>query len=310
MGDAFHAHDAQKMASFLSDDAVVYSYSSEEGHSKSDMVTGLTGFFAAFSDADMAPLRVWIKGNVAVVDSLWAGSMTGDFMGEKASHKPVGGQMAQVFWFTDDGLIKEMHRYSDGAGLMAQVKGAKGAPPVPKLPTNPPEVHVAKGTPDEDKLADLGKAADTNFGKHEVKDVMDTVADDADFWMNITGLPATKGKKDMTKELASWFKAIPDQTWTNTNSWGIDGFAITEDVVAGTQKGPLGPVKASNKPVAAWHWLHIYQPTADGKLQHGWAYANMVELLKETGAIKKPADKPAEGGGAKSGDKGEKPKSK
>jgi hypothetical protein len=275
----------------LSDDAVVYSYSSEEGHAKSDMVTGLTGFFAAFSDAEMAPLRVWIKGNVAVVDSLWAGSMTGDFMGEKASHKPVGGQMAQVFWFTDDGLIKEMHRYSDGAGLMAQVKGSKGAPPVPKL-------------------ADLGKAVDATFGKHEVKGVMETVADDADYWMNITGLPATKGKKDMTKELTSWFKAIPDQTWTTANSWGIDGFIITEDVVAGTQKGPLGPVKASNKPVAEWHWLHIYQPTADGKLQHGWAYANMVELLKQTGAIKKPADKAAEGGGAKTGDKGEKPKSK
>ena len=32
--------------------------------------------------------------------------------------------------------------------------------------------------------------------------------------------------------------------------------------------------------------LDVMQPTADGKLQHGWGYTNMVEMLTQTGVIK------------------------
>jgi hypothetical protein len=173
------------------------------------------------------------------------------------------------------------------------MKQQKGAPPVPTLASNPPEIHQAKNTPDEDKLAEMAKAVDATMSKDDAKAVTDGMADDADFWMNITGLPATKGKKDLAKELTAFYKAIPDQKWTTTNAWGIDGFAIVEHTVSGTQKGPIGPNKATNKPVANWHWADIVQPTADGKLQHGWAYANMVELLMQTGAMKKPAEKDA-----------------
>jgi hypothetical protein len=241
----------------------------------------------------MTAQRVWLKGNIAIVESSWTGTMAGDFMGIKATNKPVGQPQLQIFTFNDDGMVKHMTRYADGAGLMAQMKQAKGAPPVPTLQSNPPEIHQAKGTPDEDKLAAMAKGIDDVMSKDDPKAVTDGLADDADFWMNITGLPATKGKKDLTKELTAFFKAIPDQKWTTTNAWGIDGFAIVEHTVSGTQKGPIGPNKASNKPVANWHWVDIVQPTADGKLQHGWAYANMVELLMQTGAMKKPGEKDA-----------------
>ncbi len=306
LNDAFSAHDAQKLMSFLTDDATISGYGDGEARPKGEAVARMAGFFTTFSDAKMAPTRVWLKGNVAVVEGAWTATMTGDFMGAKATNKPAGEMFVQVFTFNDDGLVKQMNRYADGHGLMAQVKQEKGAPPVPTLPTNPPEMHQAKGTPDEDKLADLGKMIDATMSKDDPKAAADGLADDSDFWMNITGLPAIKGKKDVAKELTAWFKAIPDQKWTTTNSWGIDGFAIVEHTVSGTQKGALGPIKASNKPVTNWHWLEIVQPTADGKLQHGWAYGNMVELLMQTGALKKPgSDKPdtaaappAKGGGA------------
>ena len=197
-------------------------------------------------------------------------------------------------WFNDDGLVKEMHEYGDDAGLMAQMSGKKGAPPVPALPTNMPELHVAKGTPDEDKLADWGKGVDETFSKDDAKAVVAGTADDGDYWINFTGAPAIKGKKDLGKDLDGFFKAFPDQKWTTVNAWGIDGFAIVEHTMTGTQKGRLGPLPASNKEVKDWHWLDIMQPTADGKLQHGWGYANLVEVLQQTGALKAPGgDKPA-----------------
>ncbi len=296
IGDAFNAHDAKKLASYYSEDCVVQSYGTpdREGHGRDDVAKAAQLTADTFSDAKVAVTRVWTKGNVAVTEVVWAGTMTGDTPAMKASKKAVGQTRLHVLWFNDDGLVKEQHEYGDGAGLMAQMKGAKAAPPVPTVPASVPEMHVSKGAPDEDKLADGGKKMDETFSKDDVKAVVATAADDADYWVNISGGPASKGKKDLTKDLSNWFKAFPDQKWTTTNSWGIDGFEIVEHTMSGTQKGPMGPLPASNKPVTNWHWVDVIQPTADGKMQHGWGFTNLVEMMSQTGAIKPPpAEKPA-----------------
>jgi ketosteroid isomerase-like protein len=291
VGDAFNAHDAKKVASYYAEDIVVQAYGmpEREGHGRDDVAKATQWVLDLSNDAKSAVTRVWTKGNVAVLEIAWAGTATGDYQGIKASKKPVGQTRVHVVWFNDDGLIKEQHEYGDTVGFIAQLKGAKGAPPAPIVPTSPPEMHAAKGSPEEDKLADWGKSTDEVFSKDDVKAVQ--IADDADYWMNF-GKPATKGKAEMTKELTGWFKAFPDQKWTTTNAWGIDGYAIVEHTVTGTQKGPLGPVPASNKQVMNWHWVDIMQPSADGKLQHGWGFANLAEALLQTGAMKVPTEKP------------------
>lgn len=288
INDAFNAHDAKKMAAYYTDDCAATAYGEPEAHGRDDMAKGMDALFTTFSDAKSAVARSWAKGNIVVSEIAWTGTMTGDFMGMKASKKPVGQLRLHVMWFNDDGLVKEMHEYGDDAGLMAQMSGKKGAPAVPVLPTNPGEVHIAKGTPEEDKLADWVKGMDDTFSKDDPKAVAAGSADDADYWINISGGPATKGKKDMAKELDAFFKAFPDQKWTTVNAWGIDGYGIIEHTMDGTQKGRLGPLAASNKPVKSWHWVDIIQPTADGKVQHGWGYANLVEMMAQTGALKGP----------------------
>jgi ketosteroid isomerase-like protein len=305
---SFNAHDAKKMMSYFADDCVTQSYGMmSSGHGRDVATKDLQAFFEMSSDVKSAATRVWTKGNVAVVEYAWAGTMTGDFMGMKASKKPLGALRLHILWFNDDGLVKESHEYGDDATVMAQMKGAKGAPPVPVLPTNAPEVHVAKSTPDEDKLADWAKAAtDDAFNKDDVKAALAVTADDADYWTNVSGGPATKGKKDLTKEFTVWLKAFPDQKWASTNAWGIDGYGIVEHAMSGTQKGPLGPLPASNKPVAGWHFVDIVQPSPDQKILHGWAFANMTELMAQTGALKAPGGEKAPAAAKEKGEKGEK----
>ncbi len=293
LDDAFSARDAKALAGSFAEDCSAIAYGAPPAHGREEITKGLQGLFDAVGDAKSATTRLWIKGNVGIAEIAWAGTMTGDFLGMKASKKPVGQMRLHVMWFNDDGLIKEMHEYGDDVGLLAQMGGKKGAPPVPVLPTNPAEVHVAKDTPEEDKLADWAKGLDDSFSKDDAKSVMAMMADDGDAWLNFSGMPATRGKKDLAKELAGWFKAFPDQKWTATNVWGIDGYAIDEHTMSGTQKGPLGPLPASNKPVASWHWIDILQPSAEGKAQHDWGYANLVELTQQTGALKQPGEKPA-----------------
>ena len=292
MHEAFNAHDAAKMASVVVDDVADYDYGSGEIHSKSEFQAGMAQLFAAFGDMKYATNRVWKKGNVVITELTWTGTMTGDLMGMKATQKPVGQMRLHVYWFNDDGLVKEVHEYADDAGLMAQIQGKKGAPPVPVLPTNEPEVHIAAGNPEQDKLADWAKSTDDAFNKDDVKPAVAQMADDGDYWLSVMAGPAIKGKKDLTKAFTEFFHQFPDQKWSQTNAWGIDGFGIVEHTMAGTFKGSAGPVHATGKKVTAWHNIDIMQPTADGKIQHGWGYANALEMLAQADALPKHAAPP------------------
>ena len=133
-----------------------------------------------------------------------------------------------------------MHEYADGARMMAQMQGKKGAPPVPVLPTNPPEFHMAKDGDDGAALVSFAKGVDGAFDKDDAEAVGAIMTDDADYWLNFTGMPASHGKKQLVKELDGFFHAFPDQKWTETNVWGIDGFALVEHCSMATtlQEGP------------------------------------------------------------------------
>ena len=297
IGEAFNAHDAKKLASYHTEDCLVAGYGEPDAHGREEIEQRLQGFFDAFSDVRSAPLRFWVKGNAVVQEIAWSGTMTGDMkagpMSIKASKKPAGGLRVHVAWFNDDGLVKEVHHYADNAGLLAQMQGKPGAPPVPTLPTNSPESHFSKGNPDEDKLVDWAKGATDTYNMDDAKAAAATMGDDGDYFVNISNKPAFKGQKETAKEWDNWFKTFPDQKWTASNIWGIDGFAIAESTMTGTQKGKLGPLPPSNKRFSNWHWITIVQPNADGKIQHAWAYANLVEMMMQTGAIKPPGEKAA-----------------
>src|SRR6266851_4032316 len=96
-----------------------------------------------------------------------------EFMGVKASNKPVGVKGATVVTITPDGLAKTDHRYVDMPTLMAQI-GASKAParPVAAMPTGDPEWHVAKGTPEEDKQAAVAKGIYSAFEKKAEADFL------------------------------------------------------------------------------------------------------------------------------------------
>jgi hypothetical protein len=304
MQDAFNAHDPKKVASYCTEDCVVVEYGQLESHGRDEVATRIQGLFDAVGDARCAALRTWLGGSggsrdsngsnehVVVSEIAWAGTMTGDFKGIKATNKPVGQVSARVLWFGEDGLLKAMHVYADGAGLMAQMAGTKGAPPVPLLPTNSPEIHVSQGSPEGDNLVDWAKGTDATMSKDDPETALGQFADDGDCWVNFSGTTATRGKKENEKALARFFKAFPDQKWTSVNAWDIAGFAILEHTMSGTQKGPIATHHGTGKPVTDWHWLDILQPSAEGKIQHGWGYANLVELMKQTGDSK-PEDRAA-----------------
>ncbi|MGH7440106.1 MAG: ester cyclase [Polyangiaceae bacterium] len=307
--DAFNAHDADKVAEQYTPDCVVETYTGPALHGRSEVADDARRTFAGFGDAKTAPLRGWVKDHVVVSEVAWTGTQSGEYLGIKPGGKPVGLVALRVLHLTDDGHVAEAHEYADAAGLVAQMAGKRWAPPPPILPVNDLALHVAKDSPDEDKLAAWAKGLDDVYATENAKNVAATVSDGADYWTNFGG-PAVKGKRAIEKSLTAWFKAFPDQKWESKEAWGVDGFAIVEHTMTGTQKGAL-PVgagamadglvpyaayaahaahRASNKPVTGWRRVDILQPAAEGTVLHGWGFTNVMEMLQQTGAIKAPAD--------------------
>ncbi|MEO8797656.1 MAG: ester cyclase [Polyangiaceae bacterium] len=302
--DAMNARDAAKYTAVYTDDVQYNVAGMPSTTGKADLTKGTQAFFDQFKDLKFWITRTWTKNDMVVSEWGWSGTDTGGMMGMKPTEKPAGSLGVTVAWFTPDGLIKKEDRYSDFGTVAAQLGMAKmKAKPVP-TPTSSIEAHVAKGTPDEAKLNDWAKGMFTAMDSKKETDWLATMDDNADFWDSAaTKAAPMKGKADAKKFFGMWTKAFPDAQTTILTSTPVEDFVIVETETKGTQKGALGPIAASKKPVDL-HAVAIYQ-VKDGKMVHGWTYSNGMELMTQIGAIKAPGA--AKEAGAKPADKGTKP---
>ena len=233
----------------VTDDVAVYDYGAGETHGKGDFQNGMAQLFSSFSDAKTATNRVWIKGNVVIAEVAWAGTMTGDVMGMKATQKPVGQMRVHIYWFNDDGLVKEVHEYARRRRAHGADAGQEGrAAPCPCSPTNPPEMHIAKGDAEADKPRDWAKSTDDAFNKDDAKAV---AADDGGrrgLLAQLHGAARDEGQEGPDEGARGLVPSrSPTRSGPTTNAWGIDGFGIVEHTMTGTFKGPFGPVRADGQ---------------------------------------------------------------
>jgi uncharacterized protein (TIGR02246 family) len=275
--EAFNAHDAQKFAATYAADAVSVDIGMPDMHGRDEIAKSIAPLFEASSDLKGGAARLWAKGNNLVVDWVTAGTMTGDFMGMKASKKPFGRHELVFVTLSDDGLMTQTRIYGDGLGMMAQMKGAKEAPEVPSVPATT-EMHWAKNSPEEDKLVDWMKAANETFNKDDAKALASLVAPEGDVTFYFMGGKVVKGPKDLEKFHTDFLKALPKAQFASSNIWAADGFVVTERTVTGVMKGKFGPMPPTNKEITI-HEAAVMQATADGKMSHVWAYGNMGELM-------------------------------
>lgn len=281
--------DAKAYAANFAADGVDVIAGMPEMKGRDAIQAGQQMFVDGFPDMKMGMSRVFQKGNVAIVEWVVTGTQSKDFMGVKASNKPVGISGVSVEWFNDDGLVKETHEYFDLGTVMAQIGGSKQKARAPMaLPTST-ETHVAKGTPEEDKNLEAIK---TTYAAMDTKKEADFlgVMDDAIEYDDMTQPASMKGKAEAKKFFGMWTKAFPDQKNTVVNGWGFDEYVVSEFNTKGTHKGPIGPIKATNKPVDL-HGVDVFK-VSNGKLTRGWTYANGAELMTEIGMMPKMGDAP------------------
>jgi hypothetical protein len=264
--DAYDKHDADAFAAYFAENATVDVYGSPEGHGRGDVKKSVQAQLAAFPDDRATLLRTFQKRNVAIVELVVSGTMRGDFLGVKASNKPVGDRRLVVARFGDDGLVTQWHEYVDVPGRLAQMKGASGAPPLPAaVASGPAEAHVAKGSPEEDRLVTWGKAMNDAMNKGDAKALLATYfAPDASATFYTLGGKELGGKA-LTSFDADFYRRAPKAKFEIVEAWGIDGYLVVERVV--TTQAPM-------------HVAEVIQPAPGGgdpKIRHVWAYGNPAE---------------------------------
>ncbi len=291
IGVAMNAHDAKKLASFYTENAVIKFAGMPDLVGREAIAAMWQRNFDFASGSKGAASRVFVKGDVVVVEFAWAGTHTGEMMGIKATEKPVGATGVDVMWFSPDGLVKEQHTYTDMGTIMSQigVSKAKGRP-VPTLNAGAPAMIFSMNTPDEAKNVEVSTKMLASFEKKNEADFLATQTDDV-AWDDLTMPEAVKGKAATKKFFGDVSKGFPDVKVTPANSWAFGDFVITENVVTGTHKGAFMGIQPTKKAVTL-HTVDIVQ-VKDGKMVKGTTYGNGGEMMMQLGLLPMPGAKPA-----------------
>jgi predicted ester cyclase len=294
LAEAFNAHDAKKFAALYTDDASLsvpgYPVQNGEFKGRAEIEKSAQVWFDGFKDLKFWFSRVWVKGETAAFEWGWSGTHSGEFLGLKPTEKQAGLVGLSVVTFDQEGHVKKESRYYDGVTIMTQLGAAKGkARPVP-TPVASPEVVVAKGTPEEDKNVEVEKALTAAFESKKEADFLGPLAEDIEY-NDMTSPEPSKGKAEGKKFFGMFTKAFPDAKHTAGVMFGAGDFVVHESSMAGTHKGPLGPIAATKKPVTT-HNVDVLQ-FKDGKVAKGWSFSNSAELLMQLGVLKAPGAAPA-----------------
>jgi steroid delta-isomerase-like uncharacterized protein len=286
MTEATNAHDSKKLASFYNESAVVKIAGAPADATGRDAIAqSWQKLFDAFPDFKTSASRVWVKGEVVVVEWAFNGTHQGDLWGIKGTEKKVGSHGIDVLWFTPEGQVKEHHIYYDGGTILSQIGVSKQkARPIPAIPSSP-QVFMSKGEPDEAKNVEVAKAMTAAF---EAKKDTDWVANMSDTieWDDMSQPQTAKGKGDAKKFMKEMSTAFPDAKPTISNTWTFGEYVITEGSWTGTHKGSFFGIPATKKTVTS-KAVDIMQ-FKDGKLVKGWSYSNGADFMQQLGQMPAP----------------------
>jgi len=239
-----------------------------------------------FPDTRMNGVRLYTKGDIAVMEWVLSATQQNDWMGVKAANKGVGVRGVSIFWIDADGGIKKEARYYDMATLVGQIGGLKGTwRAAPLLPAQMKSA-ASTGAATEGQNVDVVKKFYGALGAKNEGDFLGTQSDSVEL-DDQTRAQSFLGTVDTKKMFDTWTKALPDIKVQVANAWGFGEWVVVETVITGKQTGAMDGMPASGKPMSL-HGAGVFQ-MKDGKILKGWTYANGLELRTQAGTFKMPA---------------------
>jgi steroid delta-isomerase-like uncharacterized protein len=283
-----NGQDAKKFANVYADDGVISVAGLNEIQGRAGVEANMTEWFDTFKNVKLGFSRIWVKNETLVIEWVINGTHHGEFFGVKGTEQPIGHYGLSVVVVNQDGKVSSEHRYGDLGTVMTQVSapGVKAkARPIPPIPADH-ETIIAANTPDEDKNVDVAKSVlgSLESGKKEA-DFTNLLSDDVE-QDGLFHLEMSKGKDGAKKFYKSFTTAFPDAKFEVAKAMAIGEYAIVESILKGTQKGAMGSIPATKKPIAI-HLVDIMR-IKDGKVVRAWTYQNSLEMMQQLGLFSAP----------------------
>ncbi|MEA2747799.1 MAG: hypothetical protein QOI41_1942 [Myxococcales bacterium] len=275
-----NGHDPKMFASVYADDAIISVAGLNEVNGREAIAQNMAEWFEVFSKAKLGFSRVWVKGHAMVLEWVINGTHHGELFGVKGTEQPIGHYGLSIVHFNDEGKVQREDRFGELGAVMTQVgaAGAKAKPrPIPDVPAAP-ETIVATGT--EEKNLDVAKTVLTALENKKEADFTAALTDDVE-QDGVFHLETSKGKDGAKKFFKSFTTAFPDAKFDVKKAFAIGDYAIVMSTMTATQKGALGQIPATKRPVAV-HLVDIFK-IKDGKVARAWTYQNSLEMQQQLG---------------------------
>ncbi|HEY8080003.1 MAG TPA: ester cyclase [Labilithrix sp.] len=291
--DGLNGHDAKKFASVYADDGVIAAIGLQEVRGKDAIEKNMQEWFDTFKDIKLGFSRVWAKNDTMVIEWVINGKHHGELFGVKGTEQPIGHYGLSLVTFTPDGKVAREDRYGELGAVMTQVGGSKAKPrPIPSVPAAP-DTFTGGNADTEAKNVELAKSALASLEPKGEAKFLGLLTDDIEH-DGLFALETTKGKDEAKKFHKAFTTAFPDAKFDVSRAWGFgDDWVIVESMLKATQKGPLGPIGATKRPIAI-HIADVFK-IKDGKIARVWTYQNSLELQEQLGLfdVKAPGTIPA-----------------
>jgi len=273
----------------VDDDAHLAFPGTDDAHGRDPIVHAHDVLLGAFDGRKVVATRIWRTNSEQTVEWTLTGVQARDWMGVKASQKPVTVRGITLIWTKDDGSITDLHVYFDVAAVKAQLGvGPKelvaaatrsDAASDAGTPATPLIVEQAASAAEESNVA-VARAALDALESSNLKAYQDAMADDVEVHTLERGQPS-RGKGDAIAYFKAMHKAIGQLDTTVTDAWGVGTFAVLEYTIAGEQLGALGWIPAQHERTIRLHIVDVVE-VVGGKIAQIWRYDNPSEVVAAT----------------------------
>jgi len=157
-----------------------------------------------------------------------------------------------------------------------------------------PIIVVAADDAKEKANLEIVKKSNEAFNTHKVPDALAFWADDG-LESDQAGDKDAKGKKELEAGLKTFLTAFPDVKLDVPNLYAAGDFVVALGTFSGTNTGPLGKMKKTDKKVTG-NFAEVIK-IKDNKVAEIWRFRNGMAMAQQLGLMPAPGAAPA--GGAK-----------
>ena len=283
--DAWNAHDADLMISYVTDDFVLDGVPTPPPAQGKDAAKAfLNSAFQAAPDVQAIQQRVLASGNIVVAEGVWMGTFEGEWAGVPPTGKTFQWSFIDIAEI-EGGKMKRLSNYYDLVSWMVQV----GVMPSSELPPLTPSFTLPDPEPTGLSPLEANVELEARWNAPDLAAYAKMIHPDADLLVAALGVPTSRDAAIAVQELYLLGMSDRKEEIVRAIDMG-DGWVLSEVVYRGTNDGPYFGIPATGRSFEV-RGVAVNRFDAGGLLTYQHVYFDNMTLFVQLGLV--PAPEPS-----------------